>query len=60
MPTFHCSLYGCTNSLKTNVIQHISRKIKCEEGNPELVQKDSDSECEFCKKLFSTNPSIKD
>jgi 5-methylcytosine-specific restriction endonuclease McrA len=59
MPSFHCSLCGYTNSLKTNVIQHISRKVKCGEGNPVLVQKDADSECEYCKKLFATNPSMK-
>ncbi len=59
MPTFHCSLCGYTNNLKTNVIQHISRKVKCCEGVPQLVQKDIDSKCEFCKKIFATNPSMK-
>ena len=56
---FQCSLCFFTSERKETVARHINKKIKCGEGEAVILEIDVDIICEFCKKEFATQPSLK-
>ncbi len=58
MPEYKCSLCGYKSDYKTHMKDHISRKIKCREGIPEIIELKLDFECNYCKKTFSNKTNL--
>ncbi len=55
---FRCSGCGYKSGLKTHVIRHIGKKIKCGE-NLTIIEDKIKINCEYCKNSFNTVPSMK-
>ena len=57
MPEYKCSLCEYKNPLKSHVIRHINKLIKCGD-KPEVVTLHTEINCEFCKKTITTIPNL--
>jgi len=59
MSEFACSICNYSSNQKQHIKKHISNKIKCGDGLPEILEIPVDINCEFCLKEFTTRPSMK-
>jgi hypothetical protein len=55
---FSCSLCNYKSGIKKSVERHISRKISCGEGIPEIIEITAKISCDSCNKPFSTRPNL--
>ncbi len=56
---FECSLCGYISDTKKSVVRHLSRKIKCKEGIPTILEIPIKINCCHCIKEFTTFPNLK-
>jgi hypothetical protein len=55
---FKCSLCDYSSDTRKNVIRHINKKIKCGDGEANIMLIKIDISCEFCKKSITTKPNL--
>lgn len=58
MSIYKCSICDYNSPQKVNVIKHLSKKIKCGEGEANLIKLEADIHCEYCKKSITTKPNL--
>jgi 5-methylcytosine-specific restriction endonuclease McrA len=55
---FKCSLCEYKSSRKSHIIQHNNRKIKCNDGIPEILTVEIDIKCEYCENSFTLKKNL--
>jgi hypothetical protein len=58
MPEYKCSLCDYKSCYKNHLINHIKRKKKCGEGEPNITEIELNFDCEYCKKEFGIKNNL--
>jgi hypothetical protein len=59
MPEYQCSICKYTSFKKYHLERHLEKQIKCGDGIPKIIDIPIEFACEYCKKIYKTNPSMK-